>query len=88
MKVSHNQKVFIMQGIQSELCLIVHTSTIVIGFYYFNNEFSTFSIHVLNSSWSSNVLSNTVLEYRAYFIIFSFLQDCSSVIFHLYFTLP
>jgi len=34
-----------MQGIQSELSLIVHTSTIVIGIYYFNNEFSTFSIH-------------------------------------------
>ena len=56
-----------MQGIQSELSLIVHASTIVIGIYYFNNEFSIFSIHVLNSSWSSNVLSNTVLEYRCLF---------------------
>ena len=67
MKVSHNQKVFIMQGIQSELGLIVYASTIVIGIYYFNNEFPTFSFHVLNSSWSSNVLWNTVLEYCCLF---------------------
>jgi len=74
MKVSHNQNVFIMQGIQSELSLIVHASTIVIVIYYFNNEFPTFSIHVLNSSWSSSVLWNTVLQY--------FLLISSFPIFH------
>jgi hypothetical protein len=61
-----------MQGIQSELSLIVHASTIVIVIYYFNNEFPTFSIHVLNSSWSSSVLLNTVLEYCCLFHHFQF----------------
>jgi len=75
MKVSHRQKVFIMQGIKSELSLIVHASRIVIVIYYFSNEFRTFSIHVLNSSWSSSVLWNTFLEYCCLFHHFQFFTE-------------
>jgi hypothetical protein len=64
-----------MQGFQSELSLIVHASTIVIVIYYFNNEFPTFSICVLNSSWSSSVLWDTVLQYFCLFHHFQFFTE-------------
>ena len=64
-----------MQGIQSELSLVVHASTIVLGMYYFNSEFPTYSIHVLNSLWSSGVLWNTVLEYCCMFHDFQFFTE-------------
>jgi len=76
-----------MQGIQSVLSLIVHASTIVIGIYYFNNEFPTFSIHVLNIG-APMFCQTQFWNIVAYFIIFSFSQNCSSVIFHLNFALP
>ena len=64
-----------MQGIQSELSLIVQATTIVIVICYFNNEFPTFSIHVLNFSWSSSVLWNTFLEYCCLFHRFQFFTE-------------
>jgi hypothetical protein len=88
MKVSHNQKVFLMEGIHSELSVIVHASTIFVVIHYFNIEVPTFSINVLNSSWSSIFCGTQFWNIVAYLIIFSFSQNCSSVIFHLNFALP